>query len=284
LGYVFQDGALFPHRTLIENVRYPILKRGGSAEPETILSLLDEVGLKDFVNRYPGQVSGGQRRRAAIARALAVRPSALLLDEPFVHLDRVVREKLMDDLTRLVQSKRIPTLLVTHDVEVLSRISDQISVMENGHIVQTGTRDEVLFTPLSGNIARLLGDVNILDGRVSHETEGLWTVETDGAIWKVPFFGGMRPGEEVEVAIRTGAVKILKPGVEMPSSLSLNRQPGVVKSLDRRPDVVFARFCLGKKLVLSGMIPADVFERSGVEEGAVCEVTVTLDGISLFRR
>jgi ABC-type sulfate/molybdate transport systems ATPase subunit len=243
---------------------------------------LRETGIEKFAERYPSQVSGGQRRRAAIARALAAEPKVLLLDEPFVHLDRVVREKLITDLTQLVQDRGIPTLLVTHDLDVAAQIADEISVMEDGRVVQAGEKLDVLFKPASSGVVRLFGNANILSGRVTGVSGGLWSVQTNGILWKIPYIGDLQVGQNVEVVIRSGAVKILKPELPVPEALALNVKRARVVKIDRRPETVLAEFALSSTLILTGAVPTDVFDRSGLSSDHTCDVGVTLDGIMLF--
>jgi ABC-type sulfate/molybdate transport systems ATPase subunit len=260
---------------------YPIKVRGGH-NLDRALALLKETGMEDFADRYPGQVSGGQKRRAAIARALAAEPKVLLLDEPFVHLDRVVRGKLITDLTRLVADRQIPTLLVTHDLDIAAQMADEISIMEDGVVVQAGSKQEVLFEPASSGVARLFGNANILRGRVNGVAGGLWHTETDGILWKVPFIGDLEIGQKIEVVIRSGAVKILKPNLPVPEALALNAKSVRVKKIDRRPETVIAAFVLSNQVVLTGSFPTDVFDRAGLRVGDDCEIAVTLEGIRLF--
>ncbi|UCF36781.1 MAG: ABC transporter ATP-binding protein [Acidobacteriota bacterium] len=281
IGYVVQDGALFPHKTLLENVCYPLEKRG--LEPlDKARSLLSEMGLGHLGNRLPSEVSGGQKRRAAIARALAFEPSLLLLDEPFVHLDQVVLTKLMNDLAQTVSHHRIITLLVTHDLDVAARIAETIWLMDRGEIIQSGTTSDVLFKPATGEIARLLGNVNLLEGSVLDERSGVWRVRTSEIVWQVPHMGNLERGQKVELMIRTGAVKIVKPGVELPTSLGLNLQQATVQSVDKRPDLSFVVFDLLEGLSLTGRVPTDSWDRTGLRAGARCQIAVSIDGLALF--
>lgn len=282
IGYVFQDGALFPHKTLLENVVYPVEKPGRAGAKETAMNLLCEMGLEPLADRYPSEVSGGQKRRAAIARALASDPRLLLLDEPFVHLDRVVRSKLMEDLSHLVQEHQLPAILVTHDLDVAARVAKSISVIEAGEVIQSGSRDDVLFRPVTGGLARLLGDVNILAGKVGGESSGVWKVAAAGEVWSVPHLGFLEIGQEVEVVIRTGSVKIIKPELEVPESLALNLRRASVCWVDRRPDFYWVRYELRSGTTITGRIPSDTFNRAGLREGDPCTISVTADGISLF--
>jgi molybdate transport system ATP-binding protein len=282
IGYVFQDGALFPHKTLLENVMYAIRNHGKAAAHETATASLEEIGLKHLVDSYPSQVSGGQKRRAAIARALVSQPDLLLLDEPFVHLDRVVRSKLMDDLQRSVEEHRLPAILVTHDIDVAAALANTISVLEEGEIIQSGSKNEVLLKPVTGGLARLLGDVNILVGKVTGESSGVWSVVCGEVTWQIPYVGTLEIGQTVEAVIRIGSVKIIKPDIEVPEELSLNMQTVIVETINRRPDFYWVQFKLESGAIITGRIPSDTFQRSNVDRGDQCRISVSVDGISLF--
>jgi len=282
VGYVPQDGALFPHMSLVDNVGYARRKRPAEAR-RLAQGLLDEMDIGHLAGRWPDEVSGGQRRRAAIARALAADPEVLLLDEPFVHLDRVVRDKLIADLVHLVEERRIPALLVTHDIEVVVRAADRMVVLEDGKVVQAGPVEAVLFQPATGGLARLFADVNLLDGRVVGAADGLWQVQAAGGTWRLPWVGPLTAGERVEVAVRASAVKLVKPGVPLPPELAANRHPATLVGVMRRPDIVRLTFDLGGEVELGGLVSAELLERSRLSPGQACEIAVVLDGLGLFR-
>lgn len=281
IGYVMQDGALFPHMTVLANVAYGV--RGTRrARKERADALLDEMGIGAFAGCLPRRISGGQQRRAAVARALAVGPELLLLDEPFVHLDRVVRARLMDDLRVLVRQHRIPAILVTHDIEETAACADHIAVMEDGAIVQFGTRHEVLFSPASCGIATLMGDVNVLPGVVRGEADGLWRIDTAGVAWRVPHVGGFAAGTRVEVVIRSNAVKIIKAGVPVAQGLSYNLHPGRVLAVAARPGSVRVTVALSDAVRITGVVPVDTFHRAEVREGEARDFAVDMGGIRVF--
>ena len=146
IGFVFQHYAAFKHMTVRENVGFglKIRKRPKAEIDEKVDELLKIVGLAGFRDRYPNQLSGGQRQRLALARALAVNPKVLLLDEPFGALDAKVREDLRDWLRRLHSEFNITTVLVTHDQQEALDVADQIVVLNNGRIEQVGTPDGTL--------------------------------------------------------------------------------------------------------------------------------------------
>jgi molybdate transport system ATP-binding protein len=281
VGYVLQDGALFPHRSLLQNVGYA-LRRQGQAGEEKARLMLDQAGIGGLAHRFPHEVSGGQRKRAAIARALAADPGVLLLDEPFVHLDRVVRAKLMEDLAALVRERALPTLLVTHDIDVVLRCADRLAVIDDGRIVQRGTVDQVLFHPSTAGVARLLGDVNLLDGQVTGIVNGMWSIQTRGALWRVPHVGALGAGASVEVMIRTSAIKLLKADRPVAPELTHNQQDARLVALERRPDLARVTFELADGVRLAALLSPAQVDRSGLAEGSACRIAIDLGGIALL--
>ncbi|HEY6779436.1 MAG TPA: sulfate ABC transporter ATP-binding protein, partial [Thermoleophilaceae bacterium] len=151
IGFVFQHYAAFKHMTVRDNVAFGLtVRKKPKAEIESRVSeLLTIVGLAGYAKRYPSQLSGGQRQRMALARALAVEPRVLLLDEPFGALDAKVRAELREWLRRLHDEVHVTTLLVTHDQEEAMSIADRIAVMDNAHIELIGNPAELYDQPAS---------------------------------------------------------------------------------------------------------------------------------------
>src|SRR6201993_1063917 len=166
IGFVFQHYAAFKHMTVRDNVAFGLkIRRRPKAEvKEKVDNLLQTVGLSGFQSRYPGQLSGGQRQRMALARALAVDPQVLLLDEPFGALDAKVREDLRAWLRRLHDEVHVTTVLVTHDQSEALDVSDRIAVLNNGRIEQVGSPTEVYDMPANGFVMSFLGAVSSLNG------------------------------------------------------------------------------------------------------------------------
>ncbi len=135
IAYLFQNYALFPHMTVRENVNYG-LKSHKSASFIEPIQVLDSCGVKHLTNRYPGQLSGGEKQRVALARALVVQPKLLLLDEPFSALDRINKESLRHEIKRLHKEWLIPFILVTHDEEDASFLGDLVVGIENGRCTE----------------------------------------------------------------------------------------------------------------------------------------------------
>ena len=192
VGFVFQHYALFRHMTVFENVAFGLRVRPKATRPSDaeikrrVHELLELVQLDWLADRYPPQLSGGQRQRIALARALAVEPKVLLLDEPFGALDAKVRKELRRWLRRLHDELHITSVFVTHDQEEALEVADRIVVMNKGHIEQIGSPQEVYDHPATPYVYNFLGNVNqfkseIQDGEANidelsvtlktHETE-----------------------------------------------------------------------------------------------------------------
>jgi len=172
VGFVFQHYALFRHMTVFENVAFGLRVRPRRLRPtdleirRRVDELLDLVQLIRWADRYPSQLSGGQRQRIALARALAIEPSVLLLDEPFGALDARVRQELRRWLRTLHARIKVTTVLVTHDQEEALEVADRVVIMNEGRIEQAGTPDEVFHNPASEFVVTFLGNVNLFHGRV----------------------------------------------------------------------------------------------------------------------
>ncbi|MCL2534396.1 MAG: sulfate ABC transporter ATP-binding protein, partial [Nocardiaceae bacterium] len=168
IGFVFQHYAAFKHMTVRDNVAFglKIRKRPKAEIAKKVDELLGIVGLDGFQHRYPAQLSGGQRQRMALARALAVDPQVLLLDEPFGALDAKVRDDLRTWLRRLHDEVHVTTVLVTHDQEEALDVADRIAVLNRGRIEQVGTPQELYDTPANDFVMSFLGPVARLNGQL----------------------------------------------------------------------------------------------------------------------
>jgi sulfate transport system ATP-binding protein len=172
VGFVFQHYALFKHMTVFDNVAFGLNVRPKDARPtkgeirDKVNELLRLVQLEGMANRYPSQLSGGQRQRIALARALAVEPQVLLLDEPFGALDAQVRAELRRWLRRLHDEIHVTSVFVTHDQEEALEVADRIVVMNRGRIEQSGTPDQVYEHPANPFVLNFLGNVNLFHGRL----------------------------------------------------------------------------------------------------------------------
>ena len=177
VGFVFQHYALFKHMTVFDNVAFGLTVRPKATRPakaeirEKVIKLLQLVQLEGLATRYPAQLSGGHRQRIALARALAVEPQVLLLDEPFGALDAQVRAELRRWLRRLHDEIHVTSVFVTHDQEEALEVADRIVVMNKGRIEQAGTPDQVYEHPANPFVLNFLGNVNLFHGRL-HQSAG----------------------------------------------------------------------------------------------------------------
>ena len=191
VGFVFQHYALFRHMTVFENVAFGLRVKPRALRPseaqikEKVHSLLGLVQLDWLADRFPSQLSGGQRQRIALARALAVEPKVLLLDEPFGALDAKVRKELRRWLRRLHDDLHVTSIFVTHDQEEALEVADRVVLMNAGKVEQIGSPQEVWDHPASPFVYGFLGDVNLFHGR-AHEGE----VQLEGMKFKSPEHSG----------------------------------------------------------------------------------------------
>ncbi|AZO07909.1 ABC transporter ATP-binding protein [Mesorhizobium sp. M3A.F.Ca.ET.080.04.2.1] len=167
IGFVFQNYALFPHMNVADNIAYPLKLHKWSAADRTarVKEILDLIELSHAAGHSVGQLSGGQQQRVAIGRALAYRPSLLLLDEPMGALDRRLRQQLGADLRDLQQRTGITAVYVTHDQEEAFILSDKIAVLRQGEILQYSSPGELYARPRSRFVAEFLGEANLIDAQ-----------------------------------------------------------------------------------------------------------------------
>ena len=162
LSMVFQRFALFPHRTILENAEFglEIQKKDKEKRREKALEALDMVGLGDYADQYPDQLSGGMQQRVGIARALTNDPEVLLMDEAFSALDPLIRKDMQDEMVELQAKMKKTILFITHDLDEALRLGDRIALMKDGSIVQIGTPEEILMNPADDYVEKFVEDVD----------------------------------------------------------------------------------------------------------------------------
>lgn len=162
VGMVFQDHALFPHLTIAANVAFGIARQPAVERQARVGALLEMVGIAHLAERYPHEVSGGERQRASVARAVAPQPELLLLDEPFAALDPNLREQVRSELVGMLRATETPAVFVSHDQAEALALGDRLAVMRAGRIVQVGAGPEIYDRPVDRFVAGFLGDASFL--------------------------------------------------------------------------------------------------------------------------
>lgn len=239
-GIVFQSYALFPNLSAAQNIAYG-LENTRMPKPqiaERVQELLATVGLEGFGKKYPAQMSGGQQQRIALARALALSPSLLLLDEPLSALDAKVRNRLRVEITQLQKRLGVTTVMVTHDQEEALTMADRVVVMDKGVIAQVGTPRTVYQNPSTPFVANFIGSTNLLTGEVvSPNQVRCGNILLEAKVEEFPV------GSPIAIALRPEAIQLLDDSDysgELPNVLSAEIESteflGSVYHLTLRPD------------------------------------------------
>lgn len=282
VGFVFQHYALFRHMTVFENVAFGLRVKPRGERPseaqirQKVTDLLKLVQLDWIADRYPSQLSGGQRQRIALARALAVEPKVLLLDEPFGALDAKVRKELRRWLRRLHDELHVTSIFVTHDQEEALEVADRVVLMNSGVVEQVGSPQDVWDHPASPFVYGFLGDVNLFHGRAH---EGL--LHLDGVAIQTPEHAGAQNAQAFAyVRPHDLDVHRYQAGAELDAA---GRPQGIVARLDRAIVVgPIARLELmpvdaaprqGHDPLIEAQIPAQQFRELGFQEGETLVVS-----------
>jgi len=218
LGVVFQDYALFPHMTVYKNIEFGMDSKIID-KTDKINSILSMVGMHGYENKYVHELSGGQQQRVAIARAVAINPIALLLDEPFSNLDRILARELRKDIKKIVTNTKTTTILVTHDREEALAISDRVAVVSNRKILQIDSPEYIYNNPLTPEVARLVGPCDFIDGEYNNNT-----VLTSFGKFSAKPLQKIDDHQKVKVLIRPSDIYISHEGGENFSNTVISRE------------------------------------------------------------
>ena len=271
VNMMFQSYALFPHLSVADNIEYGLRAAGvaRALRAERVEWALRLVRLEGLGARKPGQLSGGQRQRVALARCLVKKPAVLLLDEPMAALDRGLRDEMQRELVRIQRDVGTTFVLVTHDQDEAMSMADRIAVMDAGRIVQYGPPRQIYDRPASRFVARFVGRVNLLEGRIAREQDGTVQIETDDGLsivarWAdggcagTPCAAAVRPERLVVSRARTGLA---------------NEYPGTVEDLAYFGDLTRAEIRLaGGRLVEVAVMNQDRASGGALEAGGAVHV------------
>ena len=225
IAMVFQHYAMFPHLTVFENIAYGLQARRLDATTigERVAEMVSLLKLGGLERRYPAQLSGGQRQRVAVARALAIRPDMLLLDEAFSALDRNLREEMQLELSLLLRRLGVTAILVTHDQREAFALADRIAVMETGRIAQIGRPQEVYQKPQSSHVLRFLGTTNALRAALMRDATGVHVRIADSVSFRTAAASGLSGSGPAMVYLRAEDVTL----TERPTAVHAE-QPAIV--------------------------------------------------------
>ncbi len=286
-SYVPQDICLFPHMTVLENVMYAldIRKLSSAGDRAFAEKLIEFLNIGHLLSRYPKNLSGGEKQRAAIVRALAYRPDLLVLDEPFSAIDTAMREETRRLIKRIHEEFKITSLMVTHDFDEAYFLGDAISVLIGGAIIQSGPSFDIYNYPKKSRVAAFLGVKNIFSGVVCAVEEKKVTVEWPGAGGAVNITCGcaqskFRAGGNISWGIRSEAVYILRHhnnSNEKPNAFEVT-----VKKLYTRGKMHTAIVEAAGAAVLEIDIHDAAARKVGLIEGARIKISMNPDNIFIL--
>lgn len=251
IGYVFQSLALFPHLTVEENVGYGLSSMTAGERLERMDRILSAFHIQELRGRKPGQLSGGEKQRVALARSVVTEPRILLLDEPLTGLDGGLRQAILEDLRGWNATHGVPILYVTHNREEVDAIGDRVVAIVEGHVSESGMPQAVLDAPRTVALAQAAGFENLLPGRVLEHrpADGVMHVALDANHCELEIpLGAAQRGELVKVAIRAGDILL---ATQAPHGLSArNILQGTVESMETRGSIVVVQVNAGARFTV----------------------------------
>lgn len=278
IGFLHQDYALFPHLSVRENVGYGLERLSTRERAERVGEMLRLLQIDTLADRKPAQISGGQQQRVALARALVRRPRLLLLDEPLSALDISMRAQVRWELACLLREQRISTVLVTHDwVEALT-LADQLVVIVEGRMLQTGPPDQVFSKPAELQVASAVGIETVAPGRIVERREKLVGLEVQGVrLWAVD---PGTPGDHYYVCIRAEDVTLETGGAA--SSSARNHLSGRIVEISPAGSTHRVVVDAGPRIVASITRPA--IEDLGLAVGVAVTAVIKASVVHLIPR
>jgi molybdate transport system ATP-binding protein len=246
VGYLFQTLALFPHMSVVRNIEYGLATLDAAERQSRVAEIMDLFHISGLAARRPGEISGGERQRVALARTLVTRPCTLLLDEPLTALDAATKARIISDLQAWNARFGIPILYVTHDREEVFALGERMLVLEDGAIVAQGLPQDVLHRPELESVAHLAGFENVFDGSVveRHVEQGTMTCRiADSQVELEVPLTRVDADQSIRVGIRAGDILI---ATSAPQGLSArNVIAGMVTKLEQRDVTVIAHVDCG---------------------------------------
>jgi len=278
VGYLPQGSALFPHLSVADNVAFGVKGRATPERDDQVRTLLALLGLQGLEGRRPAELSGGQARRVALARALARRPLLLLLDEPLSALDAPTREEMRLELRGHLERFGTPTVLVTHDRTEALVLADRVAVIVEGAVRQVGATADVFARPADPAVARIVGVDTLAPGTVRSARDGLATVEVGGR--ELVAVSELAPGSPVLVSLRPEDVLLVPAGHQLDGLSARNRLPGRVVTVE--PLGALVRVGLDVGFPLRALVTRQAFEELGAGPGQELVALVKAPAVHLI--
>jgi molybdate transport system ATP-binding protein len=280
IGYVPQDLALFPHLSVRQNLRYGVKANGDATHGLTFERVVEVLEIEPLLSRGVTDLSGGEKQRVALARALLASPQLLLLDEPLASLDQGLKTRIIPYLARIRDEFRVPMLYVTHDRHEMLALADEMVVMVNGQVAQTGPVQEVFSRPANVAVAGLLTVETIQPGRVLKRADDLVTVAVGSATLTATEQNLPASTTDVYVCIRAEDVILLQGG-DNPSS-ARNRLAGVVQTVLREGALMRVELDCGFPLTV--LLTKQACEELALQPGAQIIALVKAPHLHLIPR
>ncbi len=203
IGIIYQDYALFPHLTVMKNIGYSIKNK----DSNRIFEISRHLNISHLLDRYPDTLSGGEKQRVAMARALIIRPELLLMDEPFSALDYTTKSEIRKLIGEIAKKFNITIIHITHDFDDVWSLANKVAIIKSGNLLQFGSLEEIMFKPKNHFIAKFT-DTNLFEGVVINKASDLTFINADGFI--LSSIDNAQIGEKVKVAVRPENIVIFK--------------------------------------------------------------------------
>ncbi|MGB9939766.1 ABC transporter ATP-binding protein [Methanosarcina sp.] len=287
IGYMFQENALFPHMNVRQNIEFGLKGLNYSTKVERVNEMLDLVGIEELEFAYPDELSGGQKQKVALARALAPDPEVLLLDEPFSALDTVVRLKLRKELQAIQNKLGIPVIFITHDPVEAFTMADRMVVFDNGRVQQLGSPEDIFYHPKTRYVAELVGFSNLFDDAVVEghghggECTFLWSLGTEIT---APYIRRMA-GDKVSWGIRPENIELVDSSVAhtIRKEDQKNLLGGVIRNVvNKGASRIMSLKLKGSESVLNIEIANHIFDSLKIGKGDECMVRIRTSDMIVF--
>ncbi|HIH36812.1 MAG TPA: ABC transporter ATP-binding protein [Methanocellales archaeon] len=279
IGFIYQDYALFPHLTVEQNIAFGLkLKRTSKSNMNMarLKGIMDWLRISHLAHRYPATLSGGEQQKVAIARAIAIEPQILLLDEPLSALDSRTRDYLREELKRIKKEFDITMVHVTHDQTEAMFLADRIGVMMDGEIVQVGTPREVFNKPINERVAEFVGVENIIEGMIESNEDGITVIRINGH--RIEGISDYSVGDRVRLCLRPEDITL---ALSRDKSSARNSFKGTINQMV--PLGALTRVSVDCSFPLIALITKRSLEDLGLKEGDEVIVSFKATAIHILK-